>query len=162
VLCFYIYFESVLRFVVTTAVGTATGAVDSRRLIFGGDSEAALMRSVVDEVDYHPAERLQLIGQIGMHINVDVVRRIGGKTVFRLIQSQSQNGTASAIAHEIDIQGLASGLVALENLVDLPAGSIGNVDHYESLLFRKAAGRNIVTIFGFHVYIKTNIVLFRS
>ena len=57
-------------------------------------------------------------------MNLDVIRGILAESVVRLIQSQSQDGTASAIPHEIDKECLALGLIGLENLADLLTGSL--------------------------------------
>jgi hypothetical protein len=110
--------------VAATAVGAATAAIGAGRFDLGADGETALVGAVIDEVDDDASHRPELFDQVGVHEDLDVLTAEGAEGVVGLVQSQSQYGTASAIAHEIDVQRLAFGLVHLEDLADFLAGGI--------------------------------------
>jgi len=51
----------------------AAGAIGAGRFVPGTDGEPALLGAVVEIVDIDAAERLQLVGQVGMYVNIDTV-----------------------------------------------------------------------------------------
>jgi hypothetical protein len=106
------------------ACAGASGAVGFGRFDLGLDCKAALVGAVVDKVDSHAAERLDLIDHIRMYLNIDVIRFERLKIVIRLIQSQSQDGTASSMTSEIDQKNFAPSLIRLEHLADFPTGAV--------------------------------------
>lgn len=113
-----------MLFIVTAGAGAATGAIGSLGFRSGGDGKTALLRPIVDIVDYNAAKRPELLIQLGMNTDVDIVRLVCREFVVWLIQSQSQNGAASAVAHKTDKNHFAFGLFRLEDLGDLLTGGV--------------------------------------
>ena len=87
------------------------------------------MRAVVDIIDIHAAELLELSVQVGVNLHIDGVRRIGVVRIVRLIQSQAQNGAASPIPHEADKQPFSFGPIGPKDFINFPAGDFRDVDH---------------------------------
>lgn len=107
----------------TGFAGAASGTIGAARSDFGVDGKAALVGTIVDKIDYDTAQGFELFNQIGMHLDFNIIRSIFAESVIRLIQSQPQYGTASAIPHEVDKERLAFGLLGFKNLADLQAGN---------------------------------------
>lgn len=87
-----------------TAIGaffTSTRTVKPLRFGFGGYHKPPLIGAIVDKIDDHPAQRFELIDQVGVDVGANTVCLKETAVFIRLIQSQSQNGTASAKAEEI-------------------------------------------------------------
>ena len=77
---------------------------------------------MIDEIYYDPSQRLKLFGQIRSHIYRDSIRHKGSHRFVRLVQSQSQYGTASAISHEADKQAFSSICLGLQHTLKFPGG----------------------------------------
>lgn len=62
------------RFVAAMIAGAAAiRTIGPGRLYFGADRKSSLMGAVIDKIDHHAAELLELLGQVGMHQNVDII-----------------------------------------------------------------------------------------
>ncbi len=81
------------------------------------------MGTMVYVIDDDAAQRLKIFRQSRMHDYRETPGLELLKIVVRLLQSQSQNGTASAITHETDSQTFTLKTIFLQDLAEFLAGS---------------------------------------
>ncbi|RKX26648.1 MAG: hypothetical protein DRP45_03005 [Candidatus Zixiibacteriota bacterium] len=86
--------------------------------------------------------RSQHLRKFGVDIGTDAVRFNVLKIINRLIQSQTQGGSASAMPLKVHNQVLAFGLVRIKGFRNFVAGFVSNYEHIYRFLSVRVKPRN--------------------